>query len=234
MRQTSSIFGTILALSLSGAALANTAVEPAPRLDVSWWAKRYEAISASVNEKNPRLVFIGDSISHFWEVTGKTVWGEEYDRYRAANLGISADRTEQVLWRLQNGNLDGAAPELTVILIGTNNIEVNSPSETVEGILAVVNEVRLRAPDTRILLLGLFPRNDLGAEGSAEVAETNRLLAASALDENTHYLDIGAVFLDANGNLNKDVMWDLLHLTEEGYRRWADAIRVEIESVLEK
>ncbi|MEJ5259232.1 MAG: GDSL-type esterase/lipase family protein, partial [Anaerohalosphaeraceae bacterium] len=99
---------------------AHTAVTPVPRGD-EWWTRRHQAILEQLPRKNPQVVFIGDSITHGWENKGKAVWDAYYSSYDALNLGYSGDRTEHVLWRLQNGEIDGIQPKLAVLMIGTNN-----------------------------------------------------------------------------------------------------------------
>lgn len=216
------------------AAFGNPAVEPVPRSHKGW-ESRHEATTRAVKETTPRLVFIGDSITHFYESTGKSVWEKEYAVYGAANLGIAGDRTQHVLWRIERA-LPGSTPDVVVIQIGTNNLTVDRQADFVEntaeeiaaGVLAVVRTVRELVPEARILLLGLFPRADIEPQKAAGVHQVNELLARAELDGNTTFMDIGEIFLDSDGAVNKQMMWDRLHLTKNGYQRWADAIRDEI------
>lgn len=226
-------------LGVSSTALAgNTATEPVPR-DQRGWLNRHETIAAALTSSNPRLVFIGDSITHFWEANGKPVWDAEFAPYRAVNFGIAGDRTQHVLWRIEE-SFAGVSPELVVVQIGTNNLThdrqagavPNTPEEIAEGVRAVVQAVRERAPDARMLVIGVFPRADVEPEVAAQVGAVNSLLAETAWDARTDFMDIGPVFLHSDGTLDEATMWDALHLTEEGYRRWADAIRAKVNDAL--
>ena len=96
--------------------------------------QRHEAINARVKEGSVDLVFIGDSITQGWERRGKDVWTKFYGQRNAANLGIGGDRTQHVIWRLNNGNLAGIAPKVAVIMIGTNNSGSNTPAEIADGV----------------------------------------------------------------------------------------------------
>jgi beta-glucosidase len=129
---------------------------------------RIDKITARAKEGDVDLVFIGDSINQGWEGSGKEVWNKFYGERKAMNCGIGGDRTQHVLWRLDQGNIDGIHPKLAVIMIGTNNSNGNdnTAEEIGEGIKAIVGKVREKWPDTKILLLGIFPR---GAYSDAQL-----------------------------------------------------------------
>ncbi|HNT89486.1 MAG TPA: platelet-activating factor acetylhydrolase IB subunit, partial [Candidatus Hydrogenedentes bacterium] len=209
----------------------HSAVTPEPRED-DWWVKRFEAMNARVAQGNVDLIFIGDSITQGWEGSGKPVWEAYYGDRNAVNLGISGDRTEHVLWRLENGNIAGIAPKAAVIHIGTNNHQKNSAGEIAEGVTAIVEMLRARLPETKILLLAVFPRADKPQEIRDKLAEANRTLAGLDDGDRVRFLDIGRWFLTDQGELTKDVMPDLLHLSEEGYWRWARAIEPTLAELL--
>jgi lysophospholipase L1-like esterase len=224
-----------LALAWAGAALAqNTAIQPEPREGEKddWWMKRHQSMNERVKQGNVDLILIGDSITHGWEGAGKEVWEKYYADRNAVNLGISGDRTQHVLWRLDNGNIAGINPKLAVIMIGTNNHQANTAPEIVEGITAIVQKLRQQLPQTKILLLAIFPRADRPQEIRDKLAEVNREIAKLADREMVHFRDIGKVFLDADGNLPKSIMPDLLHPGTEGYRRWAAAIEPDVARLL--
>jgi beta-glucosidase len=144
----------------------NTAVVPVPR-DGNW-KKRHESFNERAKQGDVDLVFIGDSITQGWEGNGKDVWKKHYGPRKAMNLGIGGDRTQHVLWRLENGNIEGIKPKLAVIMIGTNNSnnKDNTSAEIAEGIKAIVAKLRDKLPETKILLLAVFPR---GAMSDAQI-----------------------------------------------------------------
>lgn len=206
---------------------------PAPR--DAQWLKRHESINKQAQEKKWDLVFIGDSITAGWGGAGKNVWKDRYAPRNAGNLGIGGDQTQHVVYRIENGNLEGQSPKLAVVMIGTNNLSKGrfTPADTIEGVTAVVESIRKATPDTKILLLGVFPRGQAADDPHrATIAETNKAISELADWENVHYLDIGHVFLEEDGTLSKKIMPDFLHLSPEGYSRWADAIEEKVAELL--
>src|SRR5688572_3759159 len=150
----------VAAASLPGFSLAqekpNDAIVAAPR-DANW-KKRHESFNERVKQGNADLLFIGDSITQGWERAGKAVWDEFYARRNAVNLGISGDRTQHVLWRLDHGNIEGIQPKLAVLMIGTNNASTNTSEQIGAGITAIVEKLRAKLPQTKVLILAIFPR----------------------------------------------------------------------------
>lgn len=219
---------------LAAPAAANTATTPADKMGEKWWAKRHAEKKARVAEGGVDLVFLGDSITQGWETVGAAAWDRHFGHRNAVNLGFSGDRTEHVLWRIDDGTLDGIAPKAAVIMIGTNNIghDSNTPEETAEGVAAVVGRVRAKLPDTQILLLGVFPRDAApdGAKRAAVRAVTAGI--AGLKDDAVHFLDIGNDFLVKDGTLPAAIMPDALHLSAEGYDRWARAIEPVVARLL--
>jgi hypothetical protein len=141
--------------NLTGLCGGNTVIKLVPR--EGGWLKRHEGFVAQARQGGIDVLFVGDSITDGWR--NQKLWQERYVPLKAADFGISADRTEHVLWRLQNGELDGIKPKVVVLMIGTNNTRSNSAPEIVEGIAAIVKEFRTRLPQSNILLLGVFPRD---------------------------------------------------------------------------
>ena len=179
------------------------------------------------------VLFLGDSIVQGWTgAAGRPVWEEYYGAMKAAAFGIGYDRTQHVLWRLQHGEGAGLSPRVIVLLIGTNNAIVNTVEETAQGIAAVVGELRKDFPQSRILLLGLFPRGAPDSLPRQRVTAVNTII--SKLDDGQHvfYRDFGAAFVSADGSIGRDVMADLLHPTEIGYRVWADAMKDSLAMLL--
>ena len=180
--------------------------------------KRHEAMNARVKEGNVDLVFIGDSITQGWEGRGKEVWQKFYDKRNAVNLGIGGDRTQHVIWRLDNGNLEGISPKLAVIMIGTNNSGTNTPEQIADGTTAIVKQLRTKTPQTKILVLGVFPRGESPADPKRQVNEkTNAIVSKLADGEHVFYLDFGKNFLQDDGTLTREIMPDLLHPNAENW-----------------
>jgi beta-glucosidase len=211
-----------------------SATEPKPR--EGGWMKRHEGFLAE-NEKlkgNVDLLFVGDSITDGWRGGGKAVWAENYAPLKAFNIGIGGDRTQHVIWRLQNGEVAGLKPKLAVLMIGTNNLGANSNEEIVAGITGCVKEIQKQLPTTKVLLLGVFPRSAKPTDGARQrIKDINAEIAK--LDDGgktVKYLDIGQKFLDAEGNLPKDIMPDALHPTAKGYQIWAEAIKEPVAQMM--
>lgn len=220
--------------------------------DRSWpqydWQKRHELTSAAVKRTKPQILFIGDSITHFfggekfdsYGLRGQETWGEFYAPRNAGNLGFGWDKTENVLWRLQHGAIDDIAPKLVVMMIGTNNssnMGANHPgtcsaSDIAAGIEAIVLELEKRLPESRILLLGIFPRGAKPNPQREKITAVNQIIAKLDGTHNVTFLDIGAQFLTPEGLITKDIMPDFLHPNEKGYRIWAEAIEPTVKRLM--
>jgi beta-glucosidase len=196
--------------------------------------KRHQSMNERVAKGNVDLIFIGDSITQGWEGGGaKKVWEEYYGKRNAVNLGISGDRTQHVLWRLENGNIKGISPKLAVIMIGTNNSGSNTSEEIADGVKAIVKKLREDLPETKILILGIFPRGENPENKQRQVnIGANALIAKAADNKMVHYLDIGDKFLAPDGALSKEIMPDLLHLNEKSYRIWAESIEPTVAKLM--
>lgn len=204
---------------------------------VDWWIPRHEAKLEEEGREDAKLLFIGDSITHGWEDKGKTVWDEYYAPYGAYNIGFSGDRTENVLWRFEHGELDGIDPDLAILMIGTNNTgHRQDPAEcTAKGIELILDQLKNRLPDTEVLLLAIFPR-DASPEGELRQLNNkiNDRVKEFADRDRVHYLNINDVFLDENGMLSEEIMPDLLHPNEYGYQLWAEAMQPKIDELLDE
>lgn len=214
--------------------------------DRSWplydWGKRHALISSAVKHQQPRLLFIGDSLIHFFggekldrqALRGKAVWDEYYTPRRAGNLGCGWDRTENVLWRLQHGAVDGIAPEVVVLMIGTNNIPLaDTAADITAGIGAIVAELRQRLPAANILLLGILPQSEKPGWKRDKITEVNHSIAKMGSTQNVTFLDIGPAFLNSEGLIKADLMPGFLHPNEKGYRAWAEAMEPTLKKLLE-
>jgi beta-glucosidase len=209
----------------------NDAIVAAPR-DANW-KKRHDSINERVKSGKVDLVFIGDSITQGWERAGAKVWEETYARRNAANLGIGGDRTQHVLWRLDNGNIDGIKPKLAVLMIGTNNSGNNTSEQIAAGVKAIVQKLRDKLPDTKVLVLAIFPRGADQDDPRRKVNEgANAIIKNLADDKMVFYLDIGPKFLSSDGTLSKEIMPDLLHLNETSYTIWAKAIEPSVKKLM--
>ena len=218
---------------------ANTAIEPVPRGGSP--AQMHKDFVALAQKGGIDVLFLGDSITDFWRNRGKAVWDKYYGSMNAANFGISADRTQHVLWRLNNGEVDGIKPKVVVLLIGTNNTGVetngsprNTTEEAIEGVTKVVQTLRTKLPTSKILLLAVFPRADPKGPppGSTQIKDVNAGLAKLDDGKFIRFLDIGPKFLQPDGTFSKEIMPDLLHPSEKGYEIWAAAIKQPLADLL--
>jgi len=234
---TLAVFAALLPL----VGLANTAVEPVPRGGKA--AKQHSEFVELGRQGDIDVLFLGDSITNHWRnpKRGKPIWDREFAPLKAANFGISSDRTQHVLWRLRNGEVENFSPKVVVLLIGTNNTgwerdgvtPRNSTEEVIEGVTAVVHKLRKSFPEAKILLLGILPRGEKDAPQRAQIREINEAISHLNDDRYVFFLDIGDQFLDADGNIPVNVMPDLLHPSRKGYEIWADSIREPLAKLLQ-
>src|SRR5579871_4152995 len=207
---------------------------PANKLKDSNWAARHNAILKQIKDNPDRsLVLIGDSITQNYEKANAPyenflpIWQQFYAPRRALNLGVSGDTTENVLWRLDHGEIDGISPKAALILIGTNNITSESAADTESGIDAVVEKVERKLPNSHILLIGILPRTDR----LAMVSEVNQYLSTRyGKGSRVTFLDVGPIFYK-DGKIDEDLYYDpkeynaaALHPDTNGQRMMAEAI----------
>jgi lysophospholipase L1-like esterase len=204
----------------------------------SHFKKMHEQFLARRTEGPIDLLFLGDSITEGWSGRGKAVWQSNYANLNAANFGIGGDRTQHVLWRIDNGELDGISPKVLVLLIGTNNIGYPA-----EDILAadtkIVAEIHDKLPQTKVLIIGIFPRgadpsDPNVAEMRAKIIAVNKGLALLDDGTKTRFLDLGDKFLTPDGKITRDFMYDAvaLHPNQAGYQLWADAMKPLLTDML--
>jgi len=239
----------LASLCLAAASFADTAknlaIDPKPR--EGGWLKRHESFNEISKKGEAQLVFLGDSITQVWEKNGKDVWAKTWEPYQAANFGIGGDRTEHVIWRLQHGNFDGIKPKLVVLMIGTNNtghqnrpipehggvVYTSSAEQTAEGVKMILDILGKKLPETKVLLLGIFPRGATKEDAMRKQnIATNNLISGFADGKRIYYMDIGNTFLKPDGTLPKEIMPDLLHLNPIGYQMWADAIAGKVKDLM--
>ena len=233
----------ILVLLVSAASFAQNA-EPRKNpaiVPVKHEGKRTEDVMQRGSE-NPGpcdIAFIGDSITQGWEGNGKNVWAKFYGGRKCLNFGVGGDRTEHVLWRFEQGQLNGIKPKAAVLMIGTNNSNKNkdgteaySEAEILEGVKAIVQQLRERTPETKVLVLGIFPRGATFSTQRGKLLQINQALAKLADGKMIHYLDFGSQLIEADGSISKTLMPDYLHLSEAGYEIWANAIEAKLKELL--
>ncbi len=212
----------------------NTAVIPMTRGDEDWWRQRNQQVNQRVRGGDFDLAFIGDSITQGWENNGKSTWEKHYGDRKAVNLGFSGDRTEHVIWRLTRGNLKSLRPKVAVMMIGTNNTghHMQAPDEVAAGVEKILEILQERTPDTKVLLLGIFPRGREQFDPyRANNTGINQYLRRLHDGERVHYMDISDAFLESDQTLSRDIMPDYLHLSREGYVRWAEAIEPKLKEL---
>ena len=199
-----------------------------------WWIDRHNQIIRFKTIAPIDLIFVGDSITQGWEQTGANVRDKYYARRKPLNLGFSGDRTQHALWRIRHNEVDGYSPKLAVVMIGTNNSngDDHTAEDIAEGVKAVVNLLHQKQPTMKILLLAIFPRGETPNPQREKNAKASELASAIADGDTIHYMDIGAKFMDADGNISKDVMPDFLHLSEKGYHIWAESIEDKVVELL--
>jgi len=208
---------------------------PVPKIEddcYDWW-KRHEEKIAYAKHHKAKIVFLGDSITHFWTNEsgpdyGEGLWAELYGTWPVLNLGCGFDRTQNLLWRIENGELAGQNPSLLVVNIGTNQFSIteryggDTPEDAAAGIHCVVRTLHEKFPEAPILLMALFPRGGK----FPEISETNRILRKMAESlPFVQLIDLTRKLGDAVGNpVPCFYQSDLCHLNRAGYELWAAAL----------
>ena len=195
----------------------------------------HERFVKIANEGAAELVFLGDSITAGWG-RKNDIWEAAFGAYKPANFGIGGDRTQHVLWRIENGELDGAIkPKAVVVMIGTNNVRDNEAEGIAKGVTLIVETIRAKQPQAKILLLAVFPRGEKPENPFRDkLKQVNAVIAKLDDGEHIHYLDIGEKFLESDGSLTKEIMPDFLHLSAAGYQIWADAIGSKLAELMKQ
>ena len=188
-------------------------------------------------QKDFDLVLIGDSITNGWDGKPKSDFlAKAFPGKKVLNLGISGDVTQGVLWRIQDGVLDGVNAKAFMIMIGTNNIGKRASVKAEHlamGISEIVKNVKLKVPRAKILLLGIFPRGKEAANKSRQkVIEVNEIIKNLHDGKSVFYKDLKDVFLNKDQTLNKNMSTDALHLSIEGYQAWANAVQKDLSKMM--
>lgn len=201
-----------------------------PWMRVRDWCLRFKRNILHPSRRGTELVFLGDSITEAWTEVAPDIWESYFGRYTPLKLGIPGDETQQVLWRIENGELDGLKPRVIVLLVGVNNLRNGewSVAETAAGIEAVLHAIKKKLPEARVLHMALFPAMPSAQDPlRLKIEATNALLEKLRLPHVT-FLDIGDALLEADGALTPEVMKDFIHPSREGYRRWGEKVAASL------
>lgn len=200
----------------------------------AWQLRRLAEFNEIARRGNIDLVFLGDSITQGWEDAGKEVWDTYYSGRHAANFGMNSDHTQHVLWRIDHGNFEGIHPKTIIILIGINNSSAGDPAQEIAaGVVAIVQKLREKTPESKILLLAIFPSGE-----QPDNPQRMRAIAANTIFQKVadgrmiRYVDIGDRLVNRDGTISQKVMPDFLHLSPRGYGLWAEAIEPVMKDLL--
>jgi lysophospholipase L1-like esterase len=177
------------------------------------------------------VLFIGDSITEGWG-GAPDIWNAAFGKYNPANFGIGGDNTSHVLWRIQNGELDVIRPKVVVIMIGTNNIIWHDARQIAVGTTAVVHAVREKLPESKILLLSIFPRMEKPDEEWRLKLKAANVELAKLADDHIRYFELWNQFLGTDGVMSKEIMPDFVHPNAKGYQIWADAMTPVLDEMM--
>ena len=240
MKILSAVFALAVLASLPVFA-QNTALIPAPRDFPTNWLARHAENVAEAKHGGVDILFLGDSITDgwHWDTGGKNLWAKHFAPRHAANFGIGYDRIQNVLWRIENGELDGISPEVVILLIGTNNAgnedngqPRNSTPEIIEGISNLMHRIQFHLPRTKIILFGIFPRGEKNDPIREQAKAVNTGISSLSDGDKVRFLDIGEKFLTPDGALPRELFPDLLHPNQKGYQIWTDALNPVLAELL--
>ena len=211
---------------------------PVERTD-EHFVERHATFLRRIKDGPIGLLFLGDSITRRW-VDIPELWNRYFGEYQPANFGVGGDAIHNLLWRIQNGEIDAIHPHVVVLLIGTNNVPTNTGAEIATAIGKVVEILRERLPETKILLIALLPRgpqkqDDADADNPYYmdiISLANSRLAKLDNGNTVRVLDIGSSFIGPDGNIITSLMPDQLHLVEPGYVMWAESMRELLKEMM--
>lgn len=225
------VLTAVLVIIAVSATAANTATVPVSGGGEKWM-QLHQSMSDRMKEGHADVLWIGDSIVRKWEREGKPVWDKYYAHRNAVNLGISGDRTEHVLWRMDHCNMESVSPKLAIVMIGQNNGPFNTAEEIAEGVTAIVTQLRQKQPNMKILLLGIFFRGEKPNEEQVKLAKSNEILSKLDDGKQVFYMNVNKIFLAPDGSIPKSLMPDCEHPNEEGCRLWAKTIEPKVAELL--
>jgi lysophospholipase L1-like esterase len=210
-------------------------IVPVPTTNPATIARNQQLVASAAHSNAP-VVFLGDSVTEMWETNGQAVWAQNYAPLNALNEGIGGDATQNILWRIENGDLNGLNPKVVVLMAGINDFPGgDTPQEVADGVTAIVEELRQRLPDTKVLVLGMLPAVIAGADGNfmPVISATNQLLAGLADSQHVFFLNMWPAFTYADGSFNPTLhISDGLHLNQQGYAVWAQTMAPELDYLL--
>lgn len=226
-------FAALTNFAAHAAELESTTPVPAKTNGEAWWNGNFKRINSDIKKMEGKIgvAFIGDSITARWR--GSENWEKHWGAYRSVNMGIGGDQTQHVLWRLQNGQLDGYKAKLFVVMIGTNNLwgRDTQPAHAAAGVKAILDLIQANQPEAKILLMSLLPTGEKPNPGREKRAAVNELISKFAGGA-VEYVDVWEDFLEADGTINREVMHDFLHLAPKGYDIWASAISGKVKEIV--
>ena len=215
--------------------LAPSSIEPSSSLYPLDRIARHEYLKQEVRRENPKVIFVGDSLTDQWRTAGSNYWRQYFEPIGAAEIGIGGDRAEHLLWRILDGAIDEIEPRCIVVCIGTNDIPLKAPARTAASIQRMCYEIRARLPSAQLLLLSLPPFGRLASnEARGIVQSINDLLERQAKAGGFEYLDCSRFFLSEDGKFADDLSDDGIHLTPKGYSIWGTHIFPVLQRLLEK
>ncbi len=215
----------------AGSNKVHTAVTPVPR-QYDYWFADHNAIVERNKHSKVDMIFIGNSITKRWDIQ---VWNEYFAARNPVNMGFDGDGTQNVLWRLDHGELDGISPKLAVVMIGSNHVNGYTVEEIADGIKAVCCRIRTKLPNTKILLLGILPRGDASAAAAYRLNKASEVASKIVDNRMIYYLNVSERFLDKDGNVSKEMtVVDRVHLSSQGYKTLAEAIEPTISKLMGK
>jgi lysophospholipase L1-like esterase len=180
------------------------------------------------------VVFIGDSITQGWEDAGKDVWARDYAPLHAVQIGVGGDRTEHLLWRLQQAPLTPLDPKVIVLMIGTNNAATGRDTGEliIRGVRAVTDLLHAQCPGARVLVLDIPPRGAQTNPLRGMVLQVNQALSQVDWPEGVRFVRVADSFAQPDGRIDPALMPDFLHFSPAGYEQWSEGIRPAVTSAL--
>lgn len=204
-----------------------------PWMTVATWDRMHTEDVLIAEHDQVDVLFVGDSITAGWDWQ---LWEQHFKPLNAANFGIGGDGTANVLWRLQHGAIGQLQPKLIVLLIGVNNFALynETPEQVAASVTAVVTQLQLAWPNSKILLNGVLPfKEKADATERTKVKKVNAIIAKLGDDKRIFFKNYGATLLQKDGSISTEIMADFLHPTPKGYQVWADAMLPDIKHLLQ-